>query len=169
MPVTGGKLYFIELSTRERLEIQFVPKTLNISRTPNIANIQVVGWNTPKYQYTGGETTLEMQLDFFAEDEDRKDVFTKCRWLESLTYNDGFLTPPSKIQLIFGDMFRKEKWIVKSCNYKMDLFHKEEGYLPQQAYVDLVLGLDPDQNLKIRDIRNPFPARTFSTFNNGQF
>ena len=157
MTTTEGKLYFIELSTKERLEIQFVPEVLRTSRRPFIVGIMPVGRNNVRYAYTGGETELRFRLDFFADQEDREDVYSKVAWLESLTYNEGSNLPPSKVQLVWGSkMFRRHIWVVKSVDSDLSLFHKVENYLPQQAYVDIVLGLDPDKDLVKNQIRTPF-------------
>src|SRR5690606_14511421 len=86
---TEGRLYFIALTTLDRLDIQFVPDEINISRNPTIASIQVIGRNNPIYHYISGETTLNLQLDFHAMHENRQDVINKCRWLEHLAYADG--------------------------------------------------------------------------------
>lgn len=156
---TEGKLYFIEVDSKETLEIQFVPEKINVSRTADIVGIKVVARNTPQYQITGGETKLSMKLDFFAEDEDRKDVFTKVRWLESLLYIDD-TKPPSRIQLVFGELYKKELWTLYSCDYDLELFHRESGYLPQQAWCNVVLVSNPKKNLRVKDIRNPFKKRS---------
>lgn len=149
---TEGKLYFIALQTLDRLEIQFVPK-INKSRNANYANIQVIGRNTPRYQYLSGESTLNLELDFYAQQEDRRDVIDKCNWLEHLTFNDGYITPPQKIKLVFGDMYKDEVWVVKRVDVSYENFHKGFGFLPQQAYVNLTLALDPESSLTWEDVR----------------
>lgn len=161
---TEGALYFIEVDTLERLDIMFVPDELNLARSPNVPNLQVIGKNLPDYQYTGGETTLQLRLDFFAEQENRRDVIVKCKWLESLQYNNGFKSPPSKIKLIFGDLFRDDLWIVKGTTFKFSLFNKQYGYMPQQAYVDITLALDPDTDLSSDDIRNQYGGPSVPSF-----
>lgn len=150
---TEGKLYFIALQSLDRLEIQFVPK-LQMSRNANYANIQIIGRNTPKYQYLSGQSTMSLELDFHSMNEDRKDVIDKCRWLEHLTFNDGYETPPQKIKLVFGDLFRDEVWLVRRVNCDLQNFHKPSGYLPQQAYVSLELMLDPESSLTWEDVRS---------------
>ena len=153
MSTTEGRLYLVALTTLDRLDIQFVPDKLSISRNPTIANIQVVGRNNPVYHYISGDTNLNLELDFHAMQEDREDVITKCKWLEHLAYNDGYRKEPQKIKLVFGSIFKDEVWIVKKVNYTLQNFHKPSDFLPQQAYVSLELGLDPDANLVWEDIR----------------
>lgn len=153
MATTQGRLYFIALQSRERLDIQYVPDDLTIDRSPSIADVAVIGRNNPVHHYSSGKTSLKLQLDFYAEEEDRQDVIRKCRWLESLGYSDGLSRPPEQIKLVFGDLFRDEIWIVKKVSYKLSNFNKEYGFLPQQAYVDVSLALDPKTNLRIKDIK----------------
>jgi hypothetical protein len=150
---TRGQMYFIALTSREKLEIQYIPSNLGIERNSKMNEVAIVGRNTPQYQYLGGETLLKMRLDFHAVEEDRSDVIRKCRWLESLTYNDGYDKAPEKIQLVWGSLYRKQIWVIKSVNYDLSLFDAGYGYLPRQAYVDITLGLAPEQNLRVADIR----------------
>lgn len=154
MNTTEGRLYITALKSLERLDIQFVPKDLNYSRSPNIAAIEVIGRNNPLYHYTGGTTDLSFELDFHAEETNREDVMRRCKWLESLTYSDGYAEAPEQIKLTFGSMFRKgEVWIIKSFKAKYDNFNAANGFLPQQAMVQLTLSLDPKVNLTREDIR----------------
>ena len=153
MTTTDGRLYFVLVSDPEkRLNIQFVPPELNFQRSASIQAVQIVGRNNPLYQYTAGEKILSLQLDFFAQEEDRQDVLRKCQWLEALAYNDGYEKPPERIKLVWGDLFKDELWIVKSVNYKVSLFNKEKGFLPQQAIVDISLGLDTTNDVVKSDL-----------------
>lgn len=136
---TQGRLYFIALQSLERLEIQFVPEELNLTRQPSVQQIEIVGQNLPKVQQQGGERRLNFELDFYASDDNRQDVMTKCLWLESLTYRNGADVPAEKVRLIFGELFSRDVWVVKSVNYRLKQFHKQFGYLPCQAYVNIEL------------------------------
>lgn len=140
---TDQRLYLVLVSNPEsRLYIQFVPAELNIQRNSSTQAVQIVGRNNPLYQYTAGEKLLSFQLDFYADVEDKSDVIEKCKWLESLTYNDGYSKPPERVKLVWGDLFKDELWIVKTVNYKLSMFDKEKGFLPRQAYVDISFALD---------------------------
>lgn len=149
---TGGMLYLVEIDTAVRLEIQFVPEELSFGGVTRIGEIQILGRNTPRYQYLGGEALLSFQLDFYADEESRQSVIQKCRWLEKLKQNDGYRKGPSKVSLVFGKLFNAQSWIVKSFEYKVGNFSKPKGFLPQQAYGNLVLALDPESNLLWEDI-----------------
>jgi hypothetical protein len=151
---TEGRLWIVpEREIEKRIEIQFVPASIDWSRSSNIQTIVIVGRNNPLYQYTSGETVLPLKLDFYAQQEDRKDVITTCKFLESLSANNGYKKPPQRIRIIWGDLFKDEMWVIKSVKYKLDNFDKEFGFLPKQAYVDLDLVLDTKGNLTSDDIR----------------
>ena len=69
------------------------------------------------------------------------------------------------MQLVFGGkLFKKELWIVERAKAEYSLFHKEKFYLPQQAYVDIVLKLDPKSNIRNFDVKNPFSGFTVAKF-----
>ena len=119
LTTTNDNMYLVLVSSPEkRLAIQFVPAELNIQRNTQTQAVQIVGRNNPFYQYTAGEKLLTFQLDFHASQEDRKDVIEKCRWLEGLSYNDGYEKPPEKLLIVWGDLFGTDLWVVKSVNYK---------------------------------------------------
>ena len=154
MATTEGKIYITALRTLEKLEVQFVPPQIAFTRTPKYAGIAVVGRNNPLNHYTGGTTSLNFELDFHAEQTNREDVIRKCKWLEALGNNDGFDHPPEQVRLTFGGMFKNnEVWIVTSINIVYSRFDKVYNYLPVQAYATLTLTLDPDFNLKTRNIK----------------
>lgn len=149
-----GLLYLTALRTLERLEIQYVPKEISLVRTPIIAGVAVVGRNNPIHHYVGGTTELNLELDFYSVEDSVQDVITKCKWLESLAYGNGFENPPERVRITFGKLFgNNEVWIVKDVKYKMSHFMVEQGFLPRQATVSIGLALDPPKNLKIEDVR----------------
>jgi hypothetical protein len=145
---TNGQCYLLDIDGQagadNSLEFQFIPKEFDWQRNADIETLKIIGQNLPDFQYTGGQTTLNLQLDFYAQDEDRKDVLRRARWLESLTFSEGQSAPPHRVKLVFGDFFRDtDIWHVKSTRIKYSNFHKQYGFLPQQAYIDIVFGLEP--------------------------
>lgn len=151
---TAGRLWIVpEIELDKKIEIQFVPSEIAITRSASIQTIGIVGRNNPLYQYTGGETSMPLSLDFYAQDEDRKDVLRTIRFLESLAVNNGYRNPPQRIHLVFGDIFKHEMWTIKSVKYRLGNFDKQYGFLPKQGYVDLELVLDTRKNLTTRDLR----------------
>jgi len=153
MSTTRGLMYFVGVTSLEKLEIQFVPANIRTTRQGDVQAVEIVGKNNPNYQYTSGETLVRMDLSFHAEDQNREDVITKCRWLEALVYNEGLEDPPERVKLVWGDLYRDEVFTVKSVDYKLSQFNREAGALPCQATVNIVLALDPVENRRRSDLR----------------
>lgn len=153
---TNKALYFLCVDTRERLEIQFVPPSLRITDDADIAVIKIIGRSTPKYQNSGGEVTMPLELDFYSDEENRTSVVRKCNWLRSLRYSDG-KKPAKRVALIFGNMFKKEIWTVRNVSVEYTNFSKKHGYMANQAKVTINLCLDVDYNLKPDDINVTYP------------
>jgi len=152
MATTEGKMYLTALSSLKKLEIQYVPTKLGISRGANWAEIAILGRNNPIYQYTGGSNSLHLTLDFYSEQDNREDVVEKCRLLESWTMNNGFDEPPERIRLTFGRLFKAtEIWLIESVDIDYKMFAKDFGSLPKQATVEVSLILDTVKNRSIND------------------
>lgn len=152
MTTTQGQLYFIALRSNERLEIQFTPESVTVNRNANYSDIAVVGRNIPQMHYVGGTETVSLKLDFFASQENRRDVKNKCNWLKSLAYRDTS-RPPEKVKLVFGALFSDDVWVVKSVNVVYSLFNKVYDFLPQQAYVDITLALNPRTDISSAKVK----------------
>ena len=154
LTTTQGSIYLTAVSSLESLELQFVPKTLNKSRDISNASIAVVGRNNPFIHYTGGTTTLDFDIDFHADADNRQDVIRKCNWLESLGYND-MNKPPELVILTFGDIFRRtrEQWVVKKVTPSFNNFDSEFGFLPKQATVSIGLELVTKVNIHASDVK----------------
>ncbi len=150
---TAGLVYLISAQTRERLEVQFFPPSINVSRAIDLAELKIVGRNFPEYQYLSGSTEVSFELDFVAQNEDRKDVLEKCRWIESLGANDGYSRPAQDVILVFGSMFRGKRFVVKSWNYRLTRYDKEFELYPRRAVGTIVLAENPRTNLRTSQIR----------------
>jgi hypothetical protein len=137
----------------EKLRIQTVPLEINVNPEANWAVIPSLGRNNPFYHYTGGEDTIEFTLDWYSTDKFKEDVVRNCRWVESLSRSDGYRQEPSRVILVFGDLFKYTKWIVTSAKYRLSLFDRGNAMLPTQAYQDLVLRKVTFDNSTILDRR----------------
>ncbi|MCB9047621.1 MAG: hypothetical protein H6550_15920 [Chitinophagales bacterium] len=147
---TYGKIYLMEAGVAPEqagvLEAQFVPQTLSDPRTADIAALKVIGRNNPRYQHTGGEDSLTLNLDFVADEGSHRSVLAKINWLKAFTYNDGGNRPARRLILAWGNMYDKHRWIVKSVTPTKELFNHEFGMLPDRATVEVQLLLDTDFN-----------------------
>lgn len=150
---TQGQLYFIALTTLDRLEFQYVPKDIKIVSQGNFPEVVVVGRNTPVYHYTGGSKSIELELDFHSITANKEDVIKKVQWVESLRYSNGDEDAPQSIKVIWGDLFKDETWIVTKVQSTISMFDKVNGMLPRQAYVKVTLLADNETNVKWSDIQ----------------
>lgn len=153
MTTTNGQLYLTALGSLERLEIQFMPQELTPVRTANWAEIAVVSRNNPIHHYTGGSNTLSLTLDFYCEEENRRDVIRKCRLLESWAMNNADNKPPERIRLTFGRVFKEnEVWIISNVSVTYSQFSPLYDMLPMQSSVQLDLMLDTTHNRNINEV-----------------
>ncbi len=146
------QMVIVEPDSYEVIDFQFVPDVLSWQRNIDISEIKPILRNTPKYQYSGGSTVISFRLDFFANTDGRDDVIDRCRQIEALGYSDGYVKPKAQVKLVWGALFRNEVWEVLSVKYDLMEFKPDQYFLPQQAYVDITLGLVADTNLRINDV-----------------
>lgn len=148
-------LYILDLVTQESLEIQFVPQEIQYNPESTWVAIASSGRNNPLYHYTGSEDTLAFEIDWHAQIEDRDDVIAKCRWLESLTKNNGWDEPPHHVELIWGSLFGvpTSEWVVTAAPYKLSNFHRPSNMLPIQAYQQVTLKRITTTNRDYSEIR----------------
>ena len=67
------------------IKLPFIPKELNYNSESTFVAVKPIGANNPRYQFTGAEDKLEFEIDWYSFDEDRRDVITNCRKIESLS------------------------------------------------------------------------------------
>lgn len=158
LQTTDKRLYFIAENSRKRMEIQFVPDKISINRDIDLGVMKVVGRNTPRYQTIGGEELLTLNLDFCADEDSRQSVIARVEWLKSLTYTNRGKLPAQRIILVFGELYKKQKWTLKHLKAEMGSFNPQRGYYPQYANVQIGLALDTDTDIGWEDVA---PLRSF--------
>lgn len=131
--------FIIDLVTLEKLYFQNIPPALDYNPESNFESIASPGRNTPIYQYSGAEDTLDFVLTWYADDESRLDVLLKCKWLEALGKNNGFDEPPHLVKLCFGELFSDAKWIVAKASYKLGRFQRPHRMYPAYAEQQITL------------------------------
>ena len=70
-----------------------------------------------------------------------------------MTYNNSGRSGAPQILLVYGDVFRDQKWLVKSFRYELSQFHPSYGYYPVQAKGEIKLVLYSEVNIGWDDIR----------------
>jgi hypothetical protein len=145
----NNNAYLILLDTEEeddRLEFQYLPKEISVNRQVQLASVQIVGRSNSISHYIGGDDTLPLKLEFYAEDEAKQDVRDKCAWLQSLAYG-------LNVKLVFGKLFRNEVWILESVKVNFGNFSGDNDLLPLTATVDLSLKLNPNKSISYKNVR----------------
>lgn len=157
---TSHVCYIVEVDkpdgalANERIEIQFVPNSIDLTRDANFTEIMVVARNNPKYHYVNGKDSMRFTVEFYSDEKSRTDVIRKVRWLKSLTMNDGYNKGLKRVLVKFGDIFKdNETWLLKSVKSSLSHFDNENGFLPLRAICDLEFVLDPNTNLLKDDVR----------------
>lgn len=131
--------YFVDMVTTEMLFLQMVPLELTYAPETEWNTIVSPGRNTPLYQFTGGEDTWSFSISWYANEESRQDVLRKCKWIEALSKSNAYKEKPHRVKFIMGDLFLDAIWIVFSAPYKISLFNRTLGMLPQLATQEITL------------------------------
>lgn len=164
---TNSQLFIVELAEPfERLEIQFVPEEISIPRKADLSKISIIGRNNKLLQYTGGEETMTLNLEFYSDEKDRFDVIQKVDWLKSLCYNDGYNAGARKVKVLFGDLFTYHVWTVEGVTPNLSHFDDVASWLPIRAKVEVNFVCDPDDNLLLRQVRRKRKLTRFEALNN---
>lgn len=150
---TQNQPYFLDMVTCETLKFQTMPLELSYAPESLWSAIASSGRNNPLYHYTGSEDTLNFMLTWYADEQLREDVLKKCKWLESLSKNDGYTGKPHHVKLMFGRLFNEATWIVEKAPYKMSLFNRVHKMLPTLAVQEVTLKKITDNNLSYSTMR----------------
>lgn len=144
--------YFLDLVTQELLHFQTIPLDIQVNSELGWVAVMGNGRNTPLYQYTGAEDSLVFSLTWYADTTGKEDALTKCKWIEALGKNNGYDEKPHAVKLVFGDLFKKSKWIVTAAPYRLTLFDRSKGMMPCLCTQEITLKRILELNRSRRDI-----------------
>lgn len=139
--------YIVDLITLEKLFLQTIPPEIDVNAETNWAVLAAPGRNNPNYQFSGSEDTLEFDINWYSDVQEKDDVIKKCKWLQSLTKANGYDEPPHHIKFVFGDLFKSSKWIVFHAPYKLGLFDRNKNMLPCIATQHVILKKVTETNI----------------------
>lgn len=142
----------VDLTTLQRLYLQTIPKEIRNNIESTWVAIASMGRNNPFYHFTGSEDTIEFEITWYCQQESRQDVIKKCKWLESLTKNDGYDNKPPEVKFIFGDLYKDSKFIVTKAPYSLGLFSRPYMMMPTLAIQQITLKRITEDNRKRTDI-----------------
>lgn len=130
MPITPVKAMIVDLESLESLSLQFNPPVLQLNAESEFVAVGSMGRNNPVYYFTGAEDTLEFNISWVSNIENRTDVITKVKWLESLTKNDGYTGRVRRVKFIYGQLFTEAIWVLVAAPYTLELMHAQYGMMP---------------------------------------
>ena len=122
-------IYNTSISPYEYLVIQNRPNQLDFKGETSWATIKSMGRNTPIYQYTGAEDTLQFNISWFNTKLDEpEEVISKCRLLESWSKANGYNTAPPILHIQWGGvpdnhLFINQDYILISATYSLRNFN----------------------------------------------
>lgn len=116
------------------LELQHRPPEIEVKPTSNWVSVRSMGRNNPFYMYTSGDDSVTFEIVWFMDREDRKDVITKCRLLESWSKANGYLQSPPTLSIKWGesDLFQNDTFILESAPYVLKNF--QSGRRPTPSF-----------------------------------
>jgi hypothetical protein len=171
-----SKIYIVDIDSPDldSIELQWIPKTLNVNPENKLVAIASIGRNNPFYHYAGSEDTIEFSIDwFFMNDESRTQALKSARWLESISKSSGY-EELHRIKLIWGGsgIFENCYFLVEHAGYEMSNWAdwgfnnirggsvkdilanpKYFGLLPQQITQEVRLKKVTEFNLTYADMR----------------
>lgn len=121
---TNGQLYILDLTTREKLEFQFYPKEIPMAINQSIADIKILGKHIPFLHSTSSEESMELTLDFFANDMRTDSIIKIIDKLNSLCITGGYNTTGKQVKIIFGKTFRRYVYVIESVRPRLTAFDK---------------------------------------------
>lgn len=150
--ISDHDVLLVDLDSGEKLHFQGLPSNLEVAPTTEWATIKPFGRNNPHYHFTGSEDSLSFEVSWYATTEEHDDVIEKCKWIESGLKADGYMGRPHYFSLIWGEMFRKQRFIIYETSYSLTNFNGEKGYKPIYATQSLTLKRVTDHNLSLKEV-----------------
>lgn len=112
-------------SPYQSITLQCRPDEIQVTPQSTWAAVSSMGRNNPFRMYTGGEDTIQFDICWYCNDPDnRGEVVTKCRLLESWSKANGYLASPPVLQLVWGKsgIYQNDFFILESASYKLSHF-----------------------------------------------
>ena len=118
--------------------LQNRPPTIQVNNQSYWVSVKSMGRNNPFMMYTGGEDSIQLEVSWFVTDaNNRKEVLTKCRLLESWSRADGYAASPPTLKISWGsaNIFENDQFILESASYQLSNFqsYSREYYVKDGA------------------------------------
>lgn len=112
-------------SPYKAIQLQCRPNEIQVTPQSTWAAVSSMGRNNPFRMYTGGEDTIQFDICWYCNDpNNRGEVVTKCRLLESWSKANGYVSAPPVLQLLWGasNIYKDDFFILESASYKLTHF-----------------------------------------------
>ena len=150
--ITDLYIVAIDEPQTNTLRVQYMPLQVQYNRSAKFEAIPIIGRNEDLSHFSGGNTTLSLNLDFYSSDPDGTNANASIQFLESLTYS-GRNRPPSRVQLVFGRLFENTLWLLQSLNVVYSVFEGGKEWLPRYAVAQCTFKRDTEFDLFSDDVR----------------
>ncbi len=161
--------YLVDLGNpTNSMEIQNLPSVMSFDPGIKIVSMSSPGRNNPFQHYTGAEDTLDFELSYYAQEENRQDVIKKCKWVEAMAKNDAYTGKPKLIGIFWtspdesaedgggglGAFLEEATWLIKAAPYEVSLFHGARRLMPTLATQKISLVRVSKHNRTREEIRS---------------
>lgn len=122
--------------------LQNRPNSIQVNPMSYWVSVKSMGRNNPFMIYTGGEDSIQLEVSWFVNDpNNREEVLTKCRLLESWTKADGYRAAPPTLKIVWGssNIFDNDTFILESAPYQLSNFQNSYRLSRDSSQVDLGL------------------------------
>lgn len=126
------------------IALQNRPSSMQVNPMSYWVSVKSMGRNNPFMMYTGGEDSIQLEVSWFVNDpNNRSEVLTKCRLLESWSRADGYMASPPTLKISWGSsgIFDNDLFILESAPYELSNFQSFSGEVKSGS-----------SNLSIREI-----------------
>lgn len=126
-----------QASPYQAIILQNRPTEISVNPQSNWVSVKSMGRNDPFMVYTGAETSIQLELSWYADDsQNLEEVVNKCRLLESWTKANGYSQSPPVINIIWGTsgLFDNQSFVLVSAPYK--LTHFQAGARGSSGIID---------------------------------
>ena len=179
-PIPKNNIIIINdnISPPVSIVIQNRPNEISVDTQTSWVAVKSMGRNNPFMVYTGGEDTISFDVSWYSSDpNNREDILTKCRLLESWSKANGYRQSPPTLKISWGSsgIFDNDLFILYSASYKLNNFQDRYsgssidtdefsrsvtrtinlGLLPSIATQSLVFKKVTGKNLTHNDICSP--------------
>lgn len=140
----------------EYLDFFYIPGEISDEVSPDWQDITVIGRSSPIHAYGGtGARSISLELNFFAEEDAKSEVFDKVQWIQSLKYPEyrgKYMKPPHRVSLLIGGFIALDG-ILKSADVTWKAPYDSVSHMPMMATVNITIEENVDTPYGYKEVR----------------